>query len=244
MKKECNMKSRWLLLALSSLALAACQNSNAPKIETHTAEAANALKADGHTSAAPKKEIRKQADDLNALKQEFISSILEANVDESPFDLYYTFRTVFFSNDIVSFFGEANVYDQDSNWEFFEAKTYYKNNGKFTPITLDDLFVTTQQKDFLKNYIEQVVTANKVEACNPIEQNYLQNFTLTDKSLLVVLQPKVGVCDQEPLIVSLPFESLKDQWKPDNPIAKTLPQVLESKSYTSGWDEDQFFLEG
>lgn len=238
------MKSRWLTPALLSFALAACQNSNTPKMETHTAEAANVLKADGQSSAAPKKEIRKQADDLNALKQEFIASILEANVDESPFDLYYTFRTVFFSNDIVSFFGEANVYDQDSNWEFFEAKTYYKNNGKFSPITLNDLFVTTQQKDFLKNYIEKVATTNQVDACNPIEQNYQHSFTLTDKSILVVLQPKIGVCDKEPLIVSIPYESLKDQWKPDNPIAKALPQILESKSYTSGWDEDQFFLEG
>lgn len=240
------MKSRWLTLALSSLALAACQNSNAPKIEKHTAEVSstNDLKADEHTSVTPKKEIRKQADDLNALKQEFITSILEANVDESPFDLYYTFRTVFFSNEIVSFFGEANVYDQDSNWEFFEARTYYKNNGKFTPITLNDLFVTAQQKDFLKGYLEKVLTANQVDSCNPIEQNYLQSFTLRDKSLLVILQPKMGVCDKEPLIVSIPFETLKDQWKPDNPIANTLPQVLESKLYTSGWDEEQFFLEG
>lgn len=229
-KKECNMKSRWLILALSSLALAACQNSNSPKTE-------------GHKTEAPKKEIRKQADDLNALKQEFIASILEADVNESPFDLFYTFRTVFFSDGIVSFFGEANVYDQDSNWEFFEAKTYYKNNGKFTPIAVNDLFSTSQQKEFLKKYIEKVIAANKVDSCNPIETNYIQSFALRDKSMLVVLQPKAGVCDKEPMIVSIPFDTLKGQWNPDNPIARALPQILQSKSFTSSWDEEQVFLE-
>src|ERR1700722_8049768 len=104
-KKECNMKSKWLTLALSTLALAACQNSNAPKTEAQKTETS-------------KKEIRKQAEDLNALKQDFISSILQAEVSESPYDLYYTLRTVFFSNDIISFFGEVNVFDQSANWDY------------------------------------------------------------------------------------------------------------------------------
>lgn len=236
------MKSKWLTLVLSSLAFAACQNPNAPKTEGHKTNGQNT--EENKTNAAAKKEVRKQADDLNALKQEFIASILQADVNESPFDLFYTFRTVFFSNEIVSFFGEANVYDQDSNWAYFEAKTYYKNNGKFTPITLNDLFSTPQQKDFLKNYIEKVAKANKVESCSPIDQNYLQSFALREKSLLVVLQPKVGVCDRDPMIVSIPFDSLKDLWNVENPIAKALPQVLESKSFTSSWDEEQIFFEG
>lgn len=243
------MKPTRLLLALSCLALAACQNSNEPKAHGH--------RTDGHNNAVTqidaqkstelgietsKTKIRKQAEDLNALKQEFISSILEANVNESPFDFYYVFRTVFFSDNIVSFFGEANVYG-DSNWSFFEAKSYYKNNGKFTPITLNDLFSTSAQKEFLKTSIDNAIAANKVDACTPIEQNYQQSFTLREKSLLVVLQPKAGVCEREPMIVSISFESLKEHWNPENPIARALPQILDSKSYTVSWDEDEVFLE-
>lgn len=240
------MKSKWLFLVLSSLALAACQDSNAPKMDRHNVDVhrVEGSTVEGNKTKTSKKEIRKQADDLNSLKQEFIASILEADVNESPFDLYYTFRTVFFSNDIVSFFGEANVYDQDSNWEFYEAKTYFKDNGKFTALTINDLFSTPQQKDFLKSYIEKVAKANQVESCDPVDQNYTQSFTLREKALLVILQPKSGVCDRQPMIVSIPFDTLAGQWNPENPIARTLPQVLQSKSYTSSWDEDQIFLEG
>lgn len=238
--KEWNMKSKWFILSLSALTLAACQNSNSPQI---VAQKTDGQKIDVHNGDVSKKEIRKQTEDLNALRQEFITSILQADVNESPFDLYYTYRTVFFSKDIISFYGEANVYDEGDDWEYLEGKTYFNNNGKFTPVTLNDLFSTAEQKEFLKTYTDKIAQTNQVTVCNPIDQNYVQSFTLREKSLLVIFQPKTGTCDGDPFIVSIPFETLKGKWNPENPIARTLPGVLESKLFTSSWDNDQVFIE-
>jgi hypothetical protein len=44
-----------------------------------------------------------------------------------------------------------------------------------------------------------------------------------------------------PIIVKIPYELLKDQWNPVNPLANVLPKVIASKSYTSSWDEGEFF---
>ena len=85
----------------------------------------------------------KLLDDLNSIKRDFIQSIFEENFDESPFSINYSLRTVFFSTDLISLFGDIFVYNHlPHGWSYYESKTFYKTNGKFKEITLEDLFTT------------------------------------------------------------------------------------------------------
>ena len=49
-------------------------------------------------------------DNLSALKREFIDEVLEGSMDECPFHLDYKLRTVFYSEQVVSLFGELHHY--------------------------------------------------------------------------------------------------------------------------------------
>jgi len=189
-------------------------------------------------------------DDLNIIKQDFVNSILKENFDESPFHINYSFRTIFFSSDIVSLLGEIHVYDHlPHGWSQYESKTFCKVNGKFKEITLNDLFTTPDQKVFLKIYCENVLKkdvcsyfSGKNVLCSELDQKYLQTFIINDQFLIIIFQPySVGGCSDGPFHVKIPYQDLKDKWNPTNPLKPLLNKVLLSKEFTSSWDEEGFY---
>ena len=79
-------------------------------------------------------------DDLSSLKKQFIAEVLEGAIDECPFNLSYNLRTVFYSKELISLFGELHHYTHlPHGWTKYEGRTFYKKNGKFIPLILSDL---------------------------------------------------------------------------------------------------------
>jgi hypothetical protein len=191
----------------------------------------------------------KICDNLNRVKTEFLHSICEENADESPFFLHYTFRTVFFSKKVVSLFGEMNVYDHlPHGWARYEGKTFCKIHGTFREITLDDLFDTPSRKEFVRKYCEDVLKrdpcshfAGREPLMTGLNQEDVHTFVIDDKFLRIIFEPyAVGGFADGPFVVSIPYDTLKGQWKPSNPLTDLLAEVITSESYTSSWDEKNF----
>lgn len=86
--------------------------------------------------------------DLNSMKKEFLDKILLAEMEEGPFSLDYSMKTVCYSKNLISLLGEINVYDcMPHGWKRYEGKTYVKIHEKFKEITLNDLFVSKEQTE-------------------------------------------------------------------------------------------------
>ncbi len=65
-----------------------------------------------------------ETDDLTSLKNQFLNTIYAADVDEGPFHFNYKFRTVFFSKEVISLFGQLSVHDRmPHGWKSYEGKT-------------------------------------------------------------------------------------------------------------------------
>src|ERR1700722_16621585 len=74
-------------------------------------------------------------------KTNFINTIFDSGIEEGPFAMNYSLRTVLFSKEIISLFGHTNVYTHlPHSWGRYEGKTYCKINGKFKEISLNDIF--------------------------------------------------------------------------------------------------------
>ncbi len=198
-----------------------------------------------------KNDHKEKLDDLNSIKKDFISSVLQENVDESPFHMNYSFRTVFFSQDLVSFLGEILVYDHlPHGWSRFEGKTLYRIHGKFQEITLDDLFETPEQKEFLRSYCENNLKykneqgtyfSGKEPLMTKLDQNCLRTFVVDRCFLIIIFQPyQVGGCGDGPFVVKIPYDELKNQWNPKNPLINLLTRVLASKEHSSSWNESDW----
>lgn len=194
------------------------------------------------TNENPKTDISKKMNDLNTIKQDFIASILQGEVNDSPFDMSYSLRTVFFSQDIISIFGEIDVYDHlAQSKESYEGKTYCKINDKFTPVSIGDIFSTPAQKEFFNQYCAKVIADGGQTLCGTLENDYLKSFVINESALIVILQPALEKCEEKTMLVSIPFDQIKEKWNPSSSLARLLPQVLKSKAYTNSWDDDQFF---
>jgi len=158
-------------------------------------------------------------DDLNAIKKEFLQSILQENVIESPFHIQYSLKTVLFSQDFVSLFGEIAVYDHlPHGWGRYEGKTFCKINGQFREIILDELFPSQEQKEFLRNYCEDdlkktygnlsyLVSMKEVYPSLPLQ--LIQTFVADERFLIIIFQPySVGGCGDGPLCRKDPLSIL------------------------------------
>lgn len=185
--------------------------------------------------------------DLNCIKKSFLLSILESGVEESPFHMTYALRTVFFSPDVVSLFGEVHVYDHlPHGWCRYEGKTLCRVQGKLQEIKLCDLFSTMEQREFLRKYCEDFLKtdltsyfAGKEPLRTKLENDDIRTFVVDDNSLIVFFQPyTVGGLGDGVIHVKIPYEHLKDQWNQAHPLPQLLHKILSSKSYTSSWDED------
>jgi len=190
-------------------------------------------------------------DDLNAIKKEFFRSILQENVDESPFHIQYSVKTVLFSQDVVSLFGEIAVYDHlPHGWGWYEGKTLCKINGQFREIMLDDLFPSSEQKEFLRIYCENdlkrtygelTYLVGMKEICPTLPLQDISTFVVDERFLIIIFQPySVGGCGDGPFVVKMPYQSLEGHWNPVNPLRVLIPKVISSQSFTSCWDEEIF----
>lgn len=185
-------------------------------------------------------------DDLNFLKKDFLLSIFTENVDESPFFMNYNFRTVFFSKELISLFGEIIVYDHlPHGWSRYEGKTFCRIKEKFQEITLNDLFTTPKQKEFLRSYCESNLKKHKCSYFfgnepldTKLDLNYINTFVVDNDFLIIIFQPYVvGGCIDGPFNVKIPYGELKDKWNPKNPLISILKKVSEVKDYTSAFDK-------
>jgi len=188
----------------------------------------------------------KSLDDLNTIKKDFLLSIMRQEINESPFQMNYSFKTVFFSKDIISLLGEMNVYNHlPHGWSRCEGKTFCKTDGKFEEIKLSDLFTTASQKEFLRKYCENDLKSQSISYFSEIsslrttlEYADMTTFVINDKYLIVLFQPYVvkGLEDG-PSHVKIPLEHLKNQWTSSNPLALLLPLTISSRSYVASWDQ-------
>lgn len=178
---------------------------------------------------------------LSTFKQDFIERLFDGNVDEGPFQMRYSLRTVLFSKEVISLFGEIDLYTNlPHSYGRYEGKTYCKINSKYQEITLDDLFTTPAQKEFLRLYCENDL---KKQSCNyftdkaPLRANLeakdLDTFVVDDRFLILIFQPySVGNYVDGPFFVKIPFEDLKGHWNSKNPLASLLPL----NEFISSWD--------
>ncbi len=184
-------------------------------------------------------------DDLNSIKKNFLLSILESGIEESPFQMSYTLKTVFFSPEILSLFGEVHVYAHlPHGWWRYEGKTLCKIQGKLKEIKLWDLFSTTSQREFLRKYCEDDLKTNSISYFSGkeplrtrLEFEDMRTFVIDDKFLIILFQPyTVGGLVDGPWHVKIPYEHLRDHWNKAHPLPKLLHKTLSSKSYTASWD--------
>ncbi len=186
-------------------------------------------------------------DELDVAKNDFIISVIEKEVEESPFHFIYSFRTVFFSKDIVSFFGILSVYDQlpHPRWRY-EGKNFCRINDKLQEIRLNDLFPTESQREFLRNYCENQIKENDCSYFlgegafrDKLEKDEIRTFVIDDRFFIIFFQPyTVGglIDDQIPWHVKIPYELLEDKWNTSHPLPQLLKKTLASKNYTESWD--------
>lgn len=216
------MKSHYWLILLSSLSLVGCKG----------------------------RETAVDLDNLNSIKKQFLQAIFQEQVEESPFHLQYRLRTIFYSKNVVSLFGEIFVYDHLPHGSSrYEGKTFYKVKDQFLEVTLEDLFPTNEQKKFLQAYCEKylkktyrnltyMVGENALFTSLP--QEYIHTFALDDRFLLIIFQPyTVGGCSDGPFVVKIPFNNLEGHWNSTHPIHQLIFQAVSQNAFTSSWDEER-----
>lgn len=191
-----------------------------------------------------------QTDDLSTLKREFLQQIFTSDIEEGPFSFNYKFRTIFFSENAISLFGKLTVHDRlPHGWKQYEGKTLYKNNGHWKEVLLADLFQTDDQKEFLRVTCEDSLKNDPLSyfsGDNPLYKTLkyddIHTFVLDDQHLIIVFQPySVGGCVDGPFSVKIPINTLANLWEASHPFCLLLNKAIESRSFLSSWDLDDFY---
>jgi hypothetical protein len=189
-------------------------------------------------------------DDLSPLKQAFVQKILTSDIEEGPFSFNYQFRTIFSSKHIVSLFGTLTVHDRlPHGWKRYEGKTLCLIDNQYKEVTLDDLFTTKAQKEFLRKTCEDHLKqdlSSYFAGHEPLKmilsQEDIRTFVIDDQQLFVIFEPySVGDCSDGPFLVKLPFAHLQGHWNHLHPIHALLRQTIESRAFTSTWNLEQFY---
>jgi hypothetical protein len=209
------MRPRFLFFAAILMSLCGCQNGDEP------------------------------LDKLGDLKKAFIHAVFDLEVGDGPFDFKYSLKTVFFSKDVVSLFGKFDEYTHLPHGRVnYEGKTFCKLNGRFKEITLDELFTTNEQKEFLRSYCEKDLKSQKASyffgenaSCAKLEHRDIRTFVIDDHGLIVIFQPYVGGGYADgPFFVKIPYEHCKHRWNTTNRLSSVFDQVIASKSFIATWD--------
>ena len=179
-------------------------------------------------------------DDLNSTKKNFICSIFSSEVEEGPFAMQYSLETIFFSKDFISLFGTLDVCDcLPHGRHHYEGRSYIKTGGQFKEISIDDLFVSPSQKEFLRMYCENELRKNPIsyfEKNNPLKTRVdievLCTFVIDDRFLIIIFQPYVvGSGEDGPFFVKIPFERLSGHWDSNNTLLPLFRKIIASKNF-------------
>lgn len=185
-------------------------------------------------------------DDLNFEKNDFISRVFGGELDAGPFFLNYSLSTVFFSQDVVSFFGEFTRYTNfPHDNKRYESKTFCKVNGKFQLISFDDLFSTAEQKEFLRKYCENILKEGSIGYFgeNPplrdqLELKEIQTFLIHEDFFVIVFQRYVVAgLDDYPTTLKIPYNVIKGHINLNTPLIPLLEKMVKSKSFISSWKD-------
>ena len=121
--------------------------------------------------------------------------------------------------------------------KFSKNTSYYmhikKNQEKFISLSLQELFSTSIEKEWLRNYCEQFLKTDaiissyfsgKTPVLTSLDYNLIHTFVLEPEALCIIFQPYTvaGMTDSLP-IIKIPYEKLKVHWNPFNPLAKCVP---------------------
>ena len=189
-------------------------------------------------------------DGLATLKKEFLQQIYTSDVDEGPFSFNYKFRTIFFSKEVISLFGELRVHDRlPHGWQYYEGKTFCMIDNQFREVRLSDLFTTVEQREFLRQTCENSLKSNPISYFSgneplrsTLSRDDIRTFVVDDQHLIIIFQPyTVGGGGDDPFLVKIPFIDLKGHWEGSHPIHSLFKKVLESRSFISSWDLEQFY---
>ena len=112
----------------------------------------------------------------------------------------------------------------------YEGLTFYKTQGKFISISLQELFSTFTEKEWLRNYCEEFLKTDAIASSyfsgetpllTSLDYNLIHNFILEPEALCIIFQPYTvaGMTDSPPTI-KIPYDKLKAHWNPSNPLVK------------------------
>jgi hypothetical protein len=195
-------------------------------------------------------ESMKVTDDLNALKNEFIEKVFEKDLEEGPFHFSYDFRTVFLSKEIVSLYGELNEYIQlPHSWGRYEGKTFCKVGSKFKEVTLEDLFRTKEEKEFLRKYCESYAKQNSFDYFvgddplhTTLDADLISTFVVDEKGLRIIFQPyAVGSYLEGPFVVLIPYADLEGNWDRGKLLTPLIDKVAASNDFVSTWNLENYY---
>lgn len=191
-------------------------------------------------------EAQIEIDNLETLKNNFVGSVLQGELDEGTFNLQYSLETVFFSKKIISLFGKFNEYTNLPHGRArYEGKTFCEINNQLKELKLKDLFKTQNQIKQLIIYCENNLKNQPVSYFagedvlrTTLSQDTLYTFVIDDQFLILVFQPYVvGNYADGPFFVKIPYEHAKKMWDADNPLALLIGDVVASEQYISSWNE-------
>ncbi|HSX11992.1 MAG TPA: RsiV family protein [Rhabdochlamydiaceae bacterium] len=180
---------------------------------------------------------------LSLTKQDFIEKLFEGHPNEGPFQMRYSLRTVLFSKEVISLFGETDLYSGLPHGSgFYEGKTYCKINGKYQEITLNDFFTTSDQKEFLRQYCEKTLKtqpssyfSGNAPLRTDLKISDINTFVIDGSCLIIIFQPyAVSNYVDGPFVVRIPFDDLKRYWNLKNPLALLLPL----RNFISSWEKE------
>lgn len=170
-------------------------------------------------------DTEKGFNNIEEIKRDFISILLsESSLDEGPFHMDYNLRSILFSDNVVSLFGEIFVHaHMPHGWIRYETKTFVKQNGMFKEISLKDLFPQTSQQEFLRSYCEDFFK-HRCDNCSYfqgpeplrdfLELEWIKLFAVDHESLIIIFQPYgVGGFADGPFFVKSHSQNLLENGK-------------------------------
>lgn len=140
------------------------------------------------------------------------------------------------SDNVISLFGQISIYEQlPHERKRYEGLTFYKDQGKFVSISLQELFSTSIEKEWLRNYCEQFLKTDAIVSSyfsskrpllTSLDSHLIHTFVLEPEALCIVFQPYTvaGMTDSPP-IIKIPYEKLKVHWNPANSLVKYVPFI-------------------
>jgi hypothetical protein len=170
--------------------------------------------------------------DLNASKHNFIKEVLNQSPDEGPFSMSYALDTSFCSDTVLSLLGKIYIFDHlPHGYEQYEGLTFYKENGKYIPIALEDLFSTPTQKEWLRKCCEDFLKTDSIPSSyfvgetpllTSLDSKLIHTFVLEPDGLCIIFQPyTVAGGTDGPPVIKIPYKIARAHWNASNPLIRT-----------------------